>query len=72
MTCSNAWARSTKYLKELGTYTGQSVHSTRKGSMIVAQLQMHDTLKEIGEAALCSEQNAKYYTNIHRPTRYRS
>jgi len=72
MTCSNAWARLTKYLKELGMYTGESVHSTRRGSMIHRQLQMHDTQKEIGEAAMCIEQNAKYYTDIHRPTRYRS
>jgi len=40
--------------------------------MIHRQLQMHDTQKEIGEAAMCTEQNAKYYTDIHRPTRYRS
>ena len=67
MTCSNAWARLTKYLKELGMYTGQSVHSTRRGSMIHKQLQMHDTHKEIGEAAMCSEQNAKYYTDTGQP-----
>ena len=40
MTCSNAWTRLTKYLKELGMYTGQSVHSTKGGSMIHKQLQI--------------------------------
>ena len=41
LTCSNAWARLIKYLKQLGMYTGQSVRSTRRGSMIHKQLQMH-------------------------------
>lgn len=35
--------------------------------MIHKQLQMHDTHKEIGEAAMCSEQNAKYYTDTGQP-----
>ena len=34
MTCSNTWARLTKYLKALNIYTGQSVHRTRRGKMI--------------------------------------
>jgi len=37
MTCSNAWARLTKCLKALDMYTGQSVHSTRRGNMIHRQ-----------------------------------
>ncbi len=44
MTCSNAWTRLTKYLKELGMYTGQSVHSTKGGSMIHKQLQIISAL----------------------------
>ena len=32
MTCSNAWARLTKYFKAQAMYTGQSVHSTRRSN----------------------------------------
>ncbi|DBA78632.1 TPA: hypothetical protein ACH3X1_008554 [Trebouxia sp. C0004] len=71
MTCSNAWARLTKYLKVLGMYTGQSVRSTRRGSMIHKQQQMHATEQEIAAAAMCNEKNVKYYTELHRPTRCR-
>ena len=72
MTSSNAWARLTKLLKDLGMYTGQSVHSTRRGNMIHRQSQLHESYKETGEAAICHEKkNAKYYADIHRPTRFR-
>ena len=71
MTCSNAWARCTKYLKAMGMYTGQSVHSTRRGNMIHRQQRMQESYLGIGEAAMCNEKNAKYYTDTHRPTRYR-
>ena len=71
MTSSNAWARLTKFLKELGMYTGQSVHSTGRGNMVHRQTQLHESYNEIGEAGMCSEKNAKYYTDLHRPTRCR-
>ena len=71
MSCSNVWARLTKYLKALNMYTGQSVHSTRRGKMIHQQLQMNASLEDISDAAMCNEKNAKYYTDIHRPTRFR-
>lgn len=71
MSSSNAWASLTKHLKALGIYTGQSVHSTRRGKMIHKQLNLHESHKQISEAAMCNEQNAKYYTDIHRPTRLR-
>ena len=64
----NAWARLAKYLKALHMYTGQSVHSTRRGNMIHRQRQQHlqDThsLRDIGK-------NAKY-TDVHRPTRFKA
>ena len=47
-------------------YTGQSVHSTRRGNMIHRQTQLDESYKEIGEAAMCNEKNATYYTDIHR------
>ena len=72
MTCSNAWARLTKHLKALDMYTGQSVHSTRRGNMIHRQQQKHESYCDIGEAAMCTEKNAKYYTDTHRPTRLRT
>ena len=72
MTCSNAWHRLTKSLKALGIYSGQSVHSTRRGHMIHKQQHLHESHKEIADAAMCNEQNAKYYTDVHRPTRFRS
>ena len=34
MSCSNTWARLTGQLKAQGIYTGQSVHSTRRGKMM--------------------------------------
>ena len=71
MSCSNTWARLTGQLKAQGMYTGQSVHSTRRGKMM-HQLQQQQTHKEIGEAAMCNEANARYYTNLHRPTRIRA
>ena len=71
-TCSNAWARLTKHLKALDMYTGQSVHSTRRGNMIHRQQQRHESYRDIGEAAMCTEKNVKYYTDTHRPTRLRT
>ena len=67
MTCSNAWARLVKMLKELGIYNGQSVHSTRRGKMIHQQQQLHASNAEIAELAMCNEDNVKYYTDVHRP-----
>jgi len=72
MTCSNAWACLTMYLKSLGMYTGQSVHSTRRGNMIHQQLHMQKSDKEIGDAAMCNEKSVKYYTDTHRPIRFRA
>ena len=66
MTSSNAWARLTKFLKELGIYRGQSVHSIRRGNMIHRQTQLDESHKEIEEAAMCNEKNTEYYTDIHR------
>ena len=48
--------RPTKYLKALDMYTG--VHGTRRSKMIVWQSQLYKSHKEIGEAAMCNEQNA--------------
>ncbi len=50
MTYSNAWARLTKCLKALDMYTGQSVHSTRRGNMIHRQQHLQESHKEIGES----------------------
>jgi len=49
-------------------YTGQSVHSTRRGNMLHRQQHLQEIHKEIGEAAMCNEKNAKYYTDVHKPT----
>jgi len=72
MTCSNAWARSTKCLKALDMYTGQSVHSTRRGNMIHRQQHLQESHKEIGQAAMCNETYAKDCTDMHRPARFRA
>ena len=72
MTCSNAWARLTICLKALDMYTGQSVHTTRRGNMIHRQQHLQESHREIGEAAMCNEKNAKYFTDVHRPTRFRA
>ena len=72
MSSSATWARLTKYLKEYGMYTGQSVHSTRRGSMLHHKEVQQATYEDIGEAAMCTKETAKYYTDRHRPTRFRS
>ena len=72
MSSSATWARLTKYLKEYGMYTGQSVHSTRRGSMLHHKEVQQATYDDIGEAAMCTKATAKYYTDRHRPTRFRS
>ena len=69
MTCSNAWARLVKVLKEQDMYKGQSVHSTRRGKMIHQQQNLHASNAAIAESAMCNEANVKYYTNAHRPTK---
>ena len=53
------------------TAAGQHVHSTRRGKMIHRQLNWHESHKQITEAAICNEQNAKYHTDIPRPIRLR-
>ena len=68
----NAWARVTKCLKALDMYTGQSVHSTRRGNIIHMQQHLQESHKEVGKAAMCNERNAKYYTDVHRSTRFRA
>lgn len=72
MTCSNTWARLIKCLKALDMYTGQSVHSTNRGNRINRQHHLQESRKEIGEATMCYETHAKYYTHVHRPTRFRA
>ncbi|KAL0020901.1 hypothetical protein WJX77_008863 [Trebouxia sp. C0004] len=72
LTSNAIWARLTKYLKAYGMYTGQSVHSTRRGSMIHQKNQMQATVSEVAQAAMCSERIAEYYTDVHRPTRLKS
>ena len=72
VTRSNAWARLTKCLKALDMYTGQSVHSTRRGNMTHRQQHLQEGYKKIGEAAMCNEKNAKYHTDVQRPTRLRA
>ena len=68
MTSSNAWQRLTKSLKALVIYSGQSVHSARRGHTIHRQQDLHESHKEIANAAMCNEKNAKYYADVHRPT----
>ncbi|KAL0036933.1 hypothetical protein WJX77_005762 [Trebouxia sp. C0004] len=69
MTSSVIWARLVKYLKAYGMYTGQSVHSTRRGSMIHQKDQMQATVSKVAQAGMCLEKIAEYYTNVYRPTR---
>ena len=39
--------------------------------MIHKQHQMHSIYQEIAAVAMCNEKNVKYYTNLHRPARFR-
>ena len=68
MTTSNTWDRLTKGLKKLGMYTGhgQNGHNARRGNMIHQQQHIHASYSEIGMTAMCNENNAKYYTEVHR------
>ena len=72
MTSNAIWARLTKYLKDYGMYTGQSVHSTRRGSMIHQRVELQASVPDVAQAAMCSEKIAEYYTDLHRPTRLRA
>ncbi|DBA79441.1 TPA: hypothetical protein ACH3X2_007715 [Trebouxia sp. C0005] len=38
-------------------------------NMMHQQMEMHKSNQEIAEAAMCNDQNVKYYTDPHRPTR---
>ena len=73
MTCSAAWARLTKHLKAENMYPGQSVHSTKGGSMMHRQQQLQHVIvqsdTQTAEAAMCNEKNVKYFADPHRPTR---
>ena len=69
MTCNAIWGRLTEYLKEHGMYARQSVHNTRRGSMLHQRATTQATLPEVAQAAMCSEKTAEYYTDVHRPTR---
>ncbi len=40
--------------------------------MIYRQQHLQESLKEIGETAMWNEKIAKYYTDVHRPTRFRA
>lgn len=71
MSSSATWARLTKHLKQYGMYKGQSVHSTRRGSMLHHKEAHQASYDDIGEAAMCTKDTAKYYTDRHRPTRIR-
>ena len=72
MTCSNSWQRLTTNLKALDIYSGQSVHSTRRRHMIHKQQHLHESHKEVADAAMCNEKNAEYDIDVHRPTSLRS
>ena len=38
--------------------------------MIHRQQHQQESHKEVGEAAMCKQKNVKYYTDVHRPTRF--
>lgn len=58
MLFSILWQSCFRGFNALGIYSGQSVHSTRRGNMIHGQQHLHGSYKEIGEAAMCNEKNA--------------
>ena len=72
MSSSATWARLIKHLKQYGMYKGQSVHTARRGSMLHHKEAHQASYAEVGEAAMCSEETAKYDTDRHRPTRIRT
>ena len=72
MTSSAIWARFTHHLKVNHMYNGESVHSTRRGSMIEAS-QNNASIEEVQEQAMIrSKPIAMKYIDTTRPTRYRA
>ena len=72
MTSSAIWARFTHHLKVNNMYNGESVHSTRRGSMIEAS-QQNASIEQVQEQAMIrSKPIAMKYIDTTRPTRYRS
>ena len=72
MTSSAIWARFTHHLKVNNMYNGESVHSTRRGSMIEAS-QENASIEQVQEQAMIrSKPIAMKYIDTTRPTRYRS
>ena len=71
MTSRKTWAWLTQSLKALGMYICQSVYSTKRGTIIQKRDNLQATHKEIGEAAMCNEGSARYYNDMHSPTRHR-
>ena len=72
MTSSAIWARFTHHLKANDMYNGESVHSTRRGSVIEAS-QHNASIEQVQEQAMiCSKPIALKYIDTTRPTRYRA
>ena len=71
MTSSAIWARFTHHLKVNNMYNGESVHSTRRASMIEAA-QNNASIEEVQEQAMIkSKAIAMKYIDTTRPTRFR-
>ena len=72
MTSSAIWARFTHHLKVNNMYNGESVHSTRRGSIIEAS-QHNASIEQVQEQAMIrSKPIAMKYIDTTRPTRYRA
>ena len=71
MSSSAIWARFTTHLKATSLYTGQSVHSTRRGN-IESTAQQGASIEDVQDAAMIKTRAiAVKYIDTSRPTRVR-
>ena len=72
MTSSALWHRLTLHLKACNLYTGQSLHSCRRGKMIHMAHNEGSSLEDVGDAAMITTKRiAQAYIDVDRPTKYR-
>ncbi|KAA6417920.1 MAG: hypothetical protein FRX49_12078 [Trebouxia sp. A1-2] len=72
MTSSALWQRFTQHLKDCNMYTGQSLHSTRRGKRIHLAQTEGASIEDVGEAAMIQTKRiAQGYIDVDRPTKFR-
>ena len=70
MTSSAIWGRFSAHLKIMDMYSGDSVHSTRRGKMVESSIVHQATIEPVQAAAMINTKRiAERYIDISRPIR---